>query len=309
MDSEADIMIVNLECLTVTNEMKISTTSIFQDEFDALAQYINKLSEGKPAVFVINRGNWGDSVIREGCQRFLRHYSIPHAEVRFDDLVHKRTSLKEVKAQTGHSDPVMIFSGNGLMIPKYSRGVRYAAKLTNEFSRSIILPSTNAIDLSEFGFQENCSFIVRDRFESRERLPDSYFCHDMAFFMSLAQSGSGEGEGWLMREDVERPQSTPVHKNNIDISKRGNECTPLDSFFDYINRFETIHTNRLHVAITGALLGKQVTLSGNSYFKNRAIFKTSLEPNFPNVKFVENLLIPRSQTRRWYNSRVKLHLG
>jgi exopolysaccharide biosynthesis predicted pyruvyltransferase EpsI len=53
-----------------------------------------------------------------------------------------------------------------------------------------------------------------------------------------------------------------------------------------IDRFETIRTDRLHVAIAGAVLGKAVVLYPGSYFKNRAVYDFSLRP-YPNVKFAD----------------------
>lgn len=51
--------------------------------------------------------------------------------------------------------------------------------------------------------------------------------------------------------------------------------------------FEEIHTDRLHVGITAALLGKRVRLSPNNYFKVRAIWEFSMRGRFPNVEWAE----------------------
>lgn len=44
------------------------------------------------------------------------------------------------------------------------------------------------------------------------------------------------------------------------------------SLFEYISRYETINTNRLHVGIVGYLLDKQVNFYRNSYYKNEAVY-------------------------------------
>ena len=49
--------------------------------------------------------------------------------------------------------------------------------------------------------------------------------------------------------------------------------------------FENVFTNRLHVCIAAALQGKQVRFFSNSYYKNEAVYKHSLE-NFPNVRWM-----------------------
>jgi exopolysaccharide biosynthesis predicted pyruvyltransferase EpsI len=53
-----------------------------------------------------------------------------------------------------------------------------------------------------------------------------------------------------------------------------------------IMRFSAVRTDRLHVAIAGALLGKRVELYAGSYYKNRAVYDFSLR-RFRNVRFVD----------------------
>jgi exopolysaccharide biosynthesis predicted pyruvyltransferase EpsI len=55
----------------------------------------------------------------------------------------------------------------------------------------------------------------------------------------------------------------------------------------YLDLFDEVRTNRLHVAIGAALLGKRVEFHPNSYFKNRAVFEFSLRDRFPLVKWME----------------------
>ena len=52
----------------------------------------------------------------------------------------------------------------------------------------------------------------------------------------------------------------------------------------FLDRFERVRTDRLHVAILSALLGKQVDLHDNSYGKNRAVFEHSMRERFPHVR-------------------------
>ncbi len=55
----------------------------------------------------------------------------------------------------------------------------------------------------------------------------------------------------------------------------------------FLNLFSLINTNRLHVSIAAALIGKKVNLYDNAYHKNRSIHAYSLKEKFPNVTFVE----------------------
>lgn len=95
------------------------------------------------------------------------------------------------------------------------------------------------------------------------------------------------------RQDGERT-GVDLPPDNIDVSEvfsLGVESAEISSIaahrlLRYLNRFEHIRTNRLHVAIASALLGKQVEMHDNNYYKCRAVYQHSLY-QFPNVRFVE----------------------
>lgn len=78
---------------------------------------------------------------------------------------------------------------------------------------------------------------------------------------------------------------------NIDLSRifeYGAHGVGLASYssirlLSYMNRVSTINTNRLHLAIAGALLGKRVNFYSNSYYKCKAVYEFSMADRFPNV--------------------------
>lgn len=53
-----------------------------------------------------------------------------------------------------------------------------------------------------------------------------------------------------------------------------------------LNRYEEVRTNRLHLAIAGALLGKTVKFYPNSYYKCEAVYRFSMKDRFPNVQWM-----------------------
>jgi hypothetical protein len=81
--------------------------------------------------------------------------------------------------------------------------------------------------------------------------------------------------------------------DNFDLSKlyggwvapEGFARIAARDFLAIADRYDEIRTNRLHVAIAGALLGKRVLLHDNSYGKNRAIWEHSLAGRFDNVEW------------------------
>lgn len=101
------------------------------------------------------------------------------------------------------------------------------------------------------------------------------------------------------REDLEKT-SIYIPQDNIDVSavinfdstmtnERLVEKTVIN-LVSFLNQFSIINTNRLHICIAGALLGKQVSFYENSYWKNRSVFKYSLQKRFPNIKWMEKEL-------------------
>jgi hypothetical protein len=58
----------------------------------------------------------------------------------------------------------------------------------------------------------------------------------------------------------------------------------LDLLFRVLTGCKRVVTDRLHIAIAGALLGLEVELHPNSYYKNRAVYDYSLR-RFSNVRF------------------------
>lgn len=97
-----------------------------------------------------------------------------------------------------------------------------------------------------------------------------------------------------LREDKERTaEQLPVW--NADISKlfKHGVDTPLKAakasrmIFDQIVKYGELRTNRLHLAIAGALLGKRVFFQANNNAKCRSVYEFSMRDQFPEVVWVE----------------------
>lgn len=58
----------------------------------------------------------------------------------------------------------------------------------------------------------------------------------------------------------------------LDVSVKGS----ITDFVSTVEHSDRIFTDRLHVAILGTILGKEVTLFGNMYHKNRGVYEYSL---------------------------------
>lgn len=83
--------------------------------------------------------------------------------------------------------------------------------------------------------------------------------------------------------------------NNIDLSEMValGSCNPYLArlstyhFLNDISAYSKVHTNRLHIAIAAACLGKKVRLYANNYFKNRAIYEYSIKGKYDNVEWCD----------------------
>lgn len=262
-------------------------TDLSQDiSYIHLEEEIRRITNGKKFIFVVNQGNWGDALIRYGALRFLRFHNFEFAAIGYKDAM--KISAGRLKRWTGQEKPPMVFNGGGVFTGFYKGGKQFG-KLRSRFGQTLIMPNTLKMPIADMGLQDGDVLFRRDHFESAETGPETPFCHDMAFFIGPLSSTKGAGTGNFFRQDVEAPTDFKFPKNNRDLSAEGTQSSPVMPFFEELAQYTTINTNRLHVAIGGALLGRKVNLHPNSYFKNKAIFKSSLEPHYPNIKFIETL--------------------
>lgn len=91
---------------------------------------------------------------------------------------------------------------------------------------------------------------------------------------------------YAMRNDCEKT-ITPTGIRNLDLSQMlalGTFNRKFNDFVSYhflrqIDRFDIVHTNRLHVSIAAILLNKETFLYDNNYGKNRSVYLHSLSSN------------------------------
>ena len=126
----------------------------------------------------------------------------------------------------------------------------------------------------------------RDRFQSLSNNPGAKFCHDMALFINDIKPTNGNGSGFFFRTDKESSGKIDIPYSNIDLSLKGTNKTVVSGFFEHLSPYEMIETDRSHVAIAACLLGKKVKLYSGGYFKNEAVYHSSLKELYPQCTFV-----------------------
>jgi exopolysaccharide biosynthesis predicted pyruvyltransferase EpsI len=110
-----------------------------------------------------------------------------------------------------------------------------------------------------------------------EFVPNAVFCHDLAFYLDVKSKKKWSGTGFFFRNDKEGLADRIIPLRNRDLSLEGNEKSDINLFLNVVDEFEIIKTDRLHVAIWWILLDKKVELYSNNYFKNKSIYRSSLE--------------------------------
>lgn len=247
-------------------------------EFIRLAEFIREHARGEKVYLLCNPGNWGDALIRFGTERFLQSFHIDYRTLLLDGRLTSRLAVYSA----GLWDKVLLCSGGGAWCNHYDHLPRTLEVIQrrSRFRKIIVLPSTfeNTYDIP--GVQ----FFCRDGEESAKAMPAAQFCHDLAFFIGQVQSKPPTKDiAYCFRGDVESSGAHRIPVGNHDLSAHGTESSNVAPFFEYLADYRTVHTDRLHVAIGASLLGRDVHVYPGRYFKNRAIFRSSLEPYFPSA--------------------------
>ena len=68
-----------------------------RSDFDNLADRLLSVVRKRPVVFVMNPGNWGDALIREGTELFLRYYEIDYVKIHLKDFERQRIDIVSLK--------------------------------------------------------------------------------------------------------------------------------------------------------------------------------------------------------------------
>ncbi len=244
-----------------------------QKEFLYLEEYLRMRVHDAPLHYIANPGNWGDALIRYGTIRFLQERGFTFQEILCDG--------RELNFSAPEGS-IMLFGGGGGWCRLWKNTPKLVTALAQRFN-VIVLPSTYEHPYSI----PNTDFFCRDQFESVVQMPQALFCHDLAFYIGSLQGSTGQGNGYFFRTDAESAQRIPLPPTNIDISLKGSHLSPIYDLVDAVDQWAVVYTDRLHVGILGCLLGKEVHLYPGSYFKNQAVYRSSLKPYFNRVHFHE----------------------
>jgi GT2 family glycosyltransferase/exopolysaccharide biosynthesis predicted pyruvyltransferase EpsI len=214
-------------------------------------------------------GNFGDELIWAGTRELLR------------DRAFREIDADELSESDGHT--ALICGGGAFCHPYHEIMPHVLAVAELRFEQVILLPSTfdTSVDVVRDALERTRAVVFARERESYGRLQplcDAHLAHDCAFFFDYAsyiQAGSGILHAF--RTDAEYAGERPVPPESDDISLTAGT---LERWLETIASHELIRTDRAHVMIAAALLGKTVEFGVNSYFKVKAIADYALS-DFP----------------------------
>ena len=231
------------------------------------AKLLNTIAGSRDVVFIRAYGNLGDELIYAGTRQLLAGISYREASILQLDGVRGRTAL---------------IAGSGGWCKPHHDMPSFLPAIEERFERVIILPSSFDVSIESvrqaLTKTKACVFAREaESFRQIQNLCDADLVHDCAFFFNYAPyQRNGAGILNAFRTDKESALAI-LPKDNWDISAA---CSSLDDWLWIIARHQIVRTDRAHVMIAAALLGKQVEYCASSYHKVPAIAEYALR-QFP----------------------------
>jgi exopolysaccharide biosynthesis predicted pyruvyltransferase EpsI len=224
---------------------------------------LNLLGESSDITFIKGIGNTGDQLIYAGTRQLLSNHN------------YKEISILNLSGTGGHT---ALISGSGAWCKVHHVMPKFLPIIEEQYKRVIIFPSS--FDTSvEFVKQAllNTEAIVLAREEESYRqihnLCSADIAYDCAFFFDYGPY-KRRGTGVLNAFRTDRESATQeLPPDNNDISST---CSCLDEWLRTIARHDVVRTDRAHVIIAAALLGKHVYYRSSNYHKVPAIVDFSL---------------------------------
>jgi hypothetical protein len=235
---------------------------------------LDAIGEAHDLTFVRGFGNIGDLLIHAGVRQMLA------------GLDYQEISILDLAGAHGHT---AVFPGAGGFCHAHHKIPAYISELETRFDRVIILPSTFDVTVEcvrSYLQQTRAHVFARDSnsYQQIQVLCRADLSHDCAFFFNFEPyRRKGRGVLTACRTDGESTlPAFPSRNNDISLT-----CETLDEFLWTIARHELVRTDRAHVMIAAAMLGKRVEFWPSNYHKLPAIAELSLA-SYPVVRIDPN---------------------
>lgn len=228
---------------------------------------LSTLNSSKDITLITGPGNIGDFLIWEGMYNLLKN--INYKKVFRDDI-------SKIEGDT------VILTGGGGWCSAFHSWPSYLKQLEKRFQKIIIFPSSFDTSLEEvkLTLSQTKALVFARELKSYQMIKDicqADYAYDTAFFFDF-KPFIKKGDGFLYAYRMDREKKNyPIPKNNNDLSVT---CKNLNQWLNTIASYETIYTDRAHVTIASAMLGKKVFFRNSNYHKVQGIVDFSLT-DFP----------------------------
>lgn len=276
-----------------------------QIETPALDQVFRSI--GSEQVFYLpTPGNGGDALITSGT---------------VDYFASRGVNFQPITAEAEFRGGIVVLGGGGNFVPLYGFTRRKIQQFSKSAKKVVMLPHSirgNEDVLSELG--RNVVLFTRDKNSYEHAKQHCARCevlidHDMAFHLDVARidridheiasaaqrrqcwrkkfdvsSLKGLKKAYFMRNDKEAIEPPSINHGDISaIFSMGSnvDLSPISTWcmFQAIRAPEELVTDRLHVGIGAALLGKSCELRNNNYGKIEDIYEYSMAGRYPHVQY------------------------
>src|SRR5687767_6879763 len=190
-------------------------------------------------------------------------------------LDYREVSVLDLGDTRGHT---AVFPGAGGFCQAHHKIAAYASEVERRFERVVILPSSFDVSVESVRSYLRCTkahVFAREAESYRQirTLCQADLAHDCAFYFNFEPYRRlGHGTLVAYRTDDESALKRVPDDNN-DISQ---SCETLDEFLWTIARHALVRTDRAHVMIAAAMLGKRVEYWPSNYHKIPALVQFSL---------------------------------
>lgn len=232
------------------------------------SRIFTSLINAEDITFFTCGGNIGDYLIWEGTRQLLKPF-------KYTELTHKN-----IVNSKGHT---ALITGSGGWSKSHGTVPAVLTQIEKRFKNVIILPSSydTGVDTVKRALSNTKAKVFARELTSYRMIKDlcnAEVAYDCAFFFNFEPyriQGKGKGELWAYRTDNES-DVTAKPTNNYDISSR-RVVDNLDNWLRIIAKYERVHTDRAHIMIASAMLGKTVYYTPSNYHKLPGIAKFSLQ--------------------------------
>lgn len=231
-----------------------------------------------------------------------------------DDLAYKWT-IKEDKIQDQSADVILIHGGANLN-DLWGHGLYILRNIIKNSPHSTIIVAPQSYWFKNTRFQnlfkktqQEINLFARERYSYKllcsMNLPKNVhirLSQDSALYLPKTDFHPIDGTYDLI---CPRKDKESIVEWNINLRKDGGIIDLRDSkerlfvgdiaylvdfdlFLKLVEGATNVLTDRLHIAIFSAILGKNTFLYPNSYYKNKGVYEFSLQ-KYPNVKFINSL--------------------